>query len=76
VECASYFPEGLEHMVDTCEVCASVARHWTEMPAMFGCLKHRCGPPPPSLLAEFGPMSVLVFENGFAAIKTLFRVCS
>jgi len=54
----------------------TIAHHWTEMSAMFGCLKHRCGPSPPSLLAEFGPMSVLVFENELATVKVLFRVCS
>lgn len=75
MECARYFPEGLEHVVDTCEVCASVAHHWTEMSVMFGCLKHRCGPSP-SLLAEFGPVSVLVSESEIAVMKALFRGCS
>jgi len=37
--------KGLEHVVDTCEVCASVTHHWTEMPALFDCLRHRCDPP-------------------------------
>ena len=62
-------------MVDTCGGCASVAHHWTEMPAVFGCFKHRCVSLP-SLFAEFGPVSFLVFENEIAAVKALFRGCS